>query len=351
MHQINIVQTFHFYIKRSLFLRVFPLSSFCSNFDYLVHLNVLAGRSLFDLSQYPVMPWVLADWTSEILDLKNSQVFRDLSKPIGTLNPDRLSTILERYSDQDSFEGGQSFMYGSLYSSPGIVLYFMLRTEPFTTLSIELQSGKFDRPDRLFSSMLQAWTSSLQSTTDFKELIPELFTSPEILLNCNRFNFGKTQEGKLVDHVELPPWADGCAHQFIRLHRMALESEYVGNNLHHWIDLIFGCKLLQLLFSCANDLVGVNLRHTFSLFLFIADKQRGKAAVQANNVFHFLSYDGYDIEAISDPLERQAAKSFIENFGCIPRQLFSYPHPSRCSIDESFVPFYSEVCVCFILSC
>jgi hypothetical protein len=217
-----------------------------SNFDYLSHLNFFAGRSYFDLSQYPVMPWVLTDWTSKALDLNNYQVFRDLSKPVGTLNPDRLSAILERYNDQHSFEDGQSFMYGSLYSSPAIVLYFLLRTEPFTTLAIELQSGKFDRPDRLFSSMYQAWTSSLQSTSDFKELIPELFTSPEIFQNCNRFNFGKTQEGKVVDNVDLPPWANGCPHKFIRLHRLALESEYVGNNLHHWIDLIFGCKFCTL---------------------------------------------------------------------------------------------------------
>lgn len=65
----------------------------------------------------------------------------------------------------------------------------------------------------------------------------------------------------------------------------------------------------------------------------------------ANNVFHFLSYDGYDIEAILDPLERQAAKSFVENFGCVPRQLFSLPHPSRYKSEESFSPLYLEVCL------
>lgn len=81
------------------------------------------------------------------------------------------------------------------------------------------------------------------------------------------------------------------------------------------------------------------------LFVFIVDKQRGKAAVKANNVFHFLCYDGYDVEAISDPYEKEAAKSFIENFGCIPKQLFPSPHPSRSNLEESFSPLYLEVCL------
>lgn len=35
-----------------------------SNYQYLLHLNNLADRSVNDLSQYPVFPWVLSDYTS-----------------------------------------------------------------------------------------------------------------------------------------------------------------------------------------------------------------------------------------------------------------------------------------------
>ena len=45
-----------------------------------------------------------------------------------------------------------------------------------------------------------------------------------------------------VGNVVLPPWAGGSAREFIRKHREALESDYVSDKLHHWIDLIFGCK-------------------------------------------------------------------------------------------------------------
>ncbi|EAW70330.1 hCG2042524, partial [Homo sapiens] len=49
-----------------------------SNFDYLIQINTMAGRTYNDLAQYPVFPWILQDYTSEELDLNNPAVFRDL---------------------------------------------------------------------------------------------------------------------------------------------------------------------------------------------------------------------------------------------------------------------------------
>ena len=37
-----------------------------TNFEYLMCLNTLAGRSYNDLMQYPVFPWILADFDSEV---------------------------------------------------------------------------------------------------------------------------------------------------------------------------------------------------------------------------------------------------------------------------------------------
>lgn len=60
-----------------------------TNFEYLMILNTLAGRSYNDLTQYPIFPWVLADYSSETLDYNKSSTFRDLSKPVGALDPKR----------------------------------------------------------------------------------------------------------------------------------------------------------------------------------------------------------------------------------------------------------------------
>lgn len=48
------------------------------------------------------------------------------------------------------------------------------------------------------------------------------------------------QTGVAVGDVVFPPWAHGSPDEFIRLQREALESDYVSEHLHEWVDLIFG---------------------------------------------------------------------------------------------------------------
>ena len=97
----------------------------------------------------------------------------------------------------------------------------------------------------------------------------------------------------------------GAQHEFIRVQRAALESEYVSAHLHEWIDLIFGCK------------------------------QRGKAAEESLNVFYHLTYEGaVDLEAVTDARERASIEAQIVNFGNTPSQLLDRPHPARHGPDS-----------------
>lgn len=64
-----------------------------SNFDYLMMLNTIAGRTYNDLNQYPIFPWILKDYTSDVLDLNNPEVFRDFSKPIGIQNSKHIDDV------------------------------------------------------------------------------------------------------------------------------------------------------------------------------------------------------------------------------------------------------------------
>ena len=129
-----------------------------SNFDYLMQLNIISGRSFNDLCQYPVMPWVLSNYSSnEIPDLNDPDNFRDLTKPMGALNAKRLAEFVERF-ETFSDPTIPPFMYGSHYStSAGVVLHFLVRLHPFAGLHRQLQSGHFDVADRLFCNVQRTW--------------------------------------------------------------------------------------------------------------------------------------------------------------------------------------------------
>ncbi|KAJ1868060.1 hypothetical protein LPJ78_000557 [Coemansia sp. RSA 989] len=271
-----------------------------SNFDYLMGLNTVAGRSYNDLSQYPVFPWVIRDYTSKWLDLTNSKTFRDLSRPMGALNEKRLKHFIERYESFEDPSGRiKKFHYGTHYSSAASVAYYLVRMEPFASVHVSLQSGKFDHADRQFHSIADTWNSCVTSSGDVKELIPEFYYLPEFLVNHNSLSLGQKQDGTCLGDVQLPPWAD-TPEEFIRINRQALESEYVSANLHKWVDLIFGYK------------------------------QRGVEAVKAYNVFYYLTYEGaVNIDAVQDPVERASIESQINYFGQTPTQLFATPHPPR----------------------
>lgn len=274
-----------------------------TNFEYLMYLNSLAGRTYNDLTQYPVFPFILADYYSDDLDLQKETSFRDLSKPMGaqeTVNSNRVLKFIEKY--ETLLELNETpYFYGTHYSNMGSVLHFLIRMEPFSQYFVEFQSGRFDVPDRVFYSIAHTWDlSSTQSMADVKELIPQFFYLPDFLLNLNKFDFGVKQDGVRVDDVILPPWAHNSPRLFVYKHMEALESDYVSYNLHHWIDLIFGYK------------------------------QLGEEAVKARNVFHPYTYEGFvDISSIEDPVEREAIITQINNYGQTPTQLFKKPHPKR----------------------
>ena len=190
------------------------------------------------------MPWVLSNYKDEeIPDLNDINNFRDLTKPVGALNPDRLKDFIERFSTfADPFI--PPFMYGSHYStSAGVVLHFLVRMHPFAGLHRQLQSGHFDVADRLFSSIPRTWdVCTGSSAAEVKELTPEFYCNPSFLKNDNNFKLGTSQDGYVLGDVGLPPWAKGSPEKFVEVMRSALESEICSQMLPDWIDLIFGRK-------------------------------------------------------------------------------------------------------------
>ncbi|TRY90962.1 hypothetical protein DNTS_022194, partial [Danionella cerebrum] len=206
-----------------------------SNFEYLMFLNTIAGRTYNDLNQYPIFPW-----------------------PIGALNPKRAVFYAERYESWEE-DGAPPHHYTSLYSTAASTLYWLVRIEPFTTFFLNCNNNKFDHPDRTFSGIARSWRSCQRDTSDVRELIPEFYYLPEMFVNSSGFDLGVRDDQTTVCDVDLPVWAKK-PEDFVRINRMALESEFVSCQLHQWIDLIFGYK------------------------------QRGPEAIRALNLFHYIPW-------------------------------------------------------------
>ena len=237
---------------------------------------------------------------------------RPLDTPMGmlTINDDakqRKEDYMNHWeiSKDDDDREDEYDRYGSHYSTSLYVSYYLVRIFPFANIRIELQGTSFDDPNRLFNSMRTSFDCSSTQKSDLRELIPELFCLPEILLNNNDFNLGeikdnsgsnsgKSKEIKLkqIQEVETPKWCNNNAYFFIKKHRELLESYEVSKNLNEWLNLIFGSK------------------------------QKGSAGNKIKNLYNCQTYEDY--EKIFDELtpDEQDISCRMLEFGVTPNQIF-----------------------------
>ncbi|CAG9318285.1 NSMAF_2 [Blepharisma stoltei] len=267
-------------------------NGYLSNFQYLMFLNNIGNRSVLDMTQYPIFPWILSKYHGEDLPLYDYTNFRDLSKPIGSLDRSKLEK-LEALQVESKNQIEPPSLYSSFYSTSTIVSYFLLRQIP--EFLVRNQNQIYSTQDKMFNSVEKSWNSSIKMIGDNKELIPEFYSrNPDFLLNLNDMEL--TNDEKLSD-VEIPPWSRD-ANSFTEIMRDALESDFVSENLHNWIDLIFGYR------------------------------QRGEQAVASLNTFPSTCY-GINWNSFKSTLEKDAYEILLREFGSCPKQLFFIPHSPR----------------------
>ena len=253
----------------------------------------------------------------EIIDYK----YRDLSLPMGMLELNEEGTkrkelYLDTYitlkneaeemeqmnnenkkDDENNEENPtiiKPYIYGSNYSNPLYVCIFLMRLFPFTHISIELQGSGFDKPERLFLSVVNSFYNSTTQKTDVRELIPEFFFLPEMFLNINNLNMGILDDGIEVNDIKTP--CHDNPYEFIMIMKTVLESDKISYNINNWIDLIFGYKA------------------------------RGKEAETANNIFTEASYqENIDL---SKKKNKESLLRSVE-FGLIPNQIMNKECPKR----------------------
>jgi len=276
-----------------------------TNFDYIMLLNTLSGRTYNDFSQYLIFPWILQNFNNGsslvenifgeyYLNIIRDQLYRNLYYPIFAQSKEIRENLKTKYDlrDEDS-----KYHSGTFYSTHAFVSYFLIRQRPFTEIHLEIQGGQFDTGDRLFIGENQL--SILDEK--YQELIPALFTIPELYFNTNHFDLGTRQNKKIVDNFELPNWCKKDPRLFCLIIKKMLEGKKINENIHHWFDLIFGFR------------------------------QEGIKASEVFNTYRSACYKMNDNQFKEMTLNNTLNSILFEKeeLGCMPNLLFNKEHPKR----------------------
>ena len=332
-----------------------------STLEFLMWMNIYGGRSLNDLTQYPVFPWLITDYVSDELNPGNENNSRNLFLPMGMIEINEKSVtrketfidtydlikneLKENFSDfnyNDYLKKGDEYydnyqlkkskrkssetdntepdngenaalielnqlpsFYGSHYSNPTYVTHYLTRIFPFAFVSIEIQGDKFDDPNRMFISLSRTFESATTTKDDIRELIPEFYLLPEMFQNSNNLNLaqGKTDADNnkiIINDVDLPSWCNDDPNNFICDKRKFLEKSDL--KINKWIDIIFGTY------------------------------QRGEKAEEIHNIFQAQTYEKVvKIDNIKDIDMRNALMRLVE-VGLSPLQILD--SESKAKIDK-----------------
>ena len=245
-----------------------------TNFDYLMILNYLSGRKYDNPNYYPVVPWV------QDFSCKNGG-WRDFSKSKYRLNKgdqqldltyDGQKAVLAQKSNVNEDDDFMVNQRSSIETPPHHI------SDVLSEITYYVYKARITSKDVLCRHVRNRWVpaeypSSMQRLQAWTpdECIPDFFTDTSIF----------TSEHEDLNDLELPEWCNGNPDKFIDYHMATLESPYVSERLHHWIDLTFGYKL------------------------------SGSSAIRAKNVCLHLVNRAFD----------------LRNHGVV--QLFCHPHPIR----------------------
>ena len=331
-----------------------------SVYDYLLLMNKYGSRTFKDISQYPVFPWISTNVSfitnlfnvvedvkdkiskpnhleftlhdryctfefddntaRKVTQIKEAKVngnynsnkyIRLFSYPISVQTEDKRKLAMERYNDniqEDRFP----FHLGNHYSTSSFVYFYLMRVSPFNNGMISLQGGCLENPNRMFHS-LKDTVHILKNSSDNRELIPQMFTCIEHFINLNCVYYGKrTPEtiNVLVDDVvfgkdkrTLETYV-----KFLYQHKKLLNSPTIANELHSWLNYVFGVN--QITFepsACSNF-----QKSTYA--------QKAKLQEKKTKYVNVLP-------ALQAKQKLKSKVNMIINFGQTPHKLFNVPHP------------------------
>jgi hypothetical protein len=314
-----------------------------SNYDYLLYLNKYATRTYCDLTQYPVIPWILIDQENleniEKID-ETSDYLRDMKYPISVQSDDNRSRCIQEYRNElenleeteENEERGFVAHFQVHYSTSAFIYYYLMRLNPYGRDLIKLQNYQNENPNRIFSS-LQSLKAILTSGVDNRELIPDFFCYFDFLINLNCNFFGKQITKIMNDDYILNSQKLSEYVYNLYLNKKILNSMLVSSKLHDWVDNIFGKNQLPEDETTEEAIESCNIFQKYSY------EQRAnfeKELEKSENILRDKNIEKKEL--IKKLKEIRTHLGFASNFGITPRQILTssniYEGENRLNANE-----------------
>ena len=302
-------------------------------FDIIMLINLISNRSFNDLYQYPIFPLLY------FYDKQGNKTNRDFKEHIGFQENSENSKIrknlfLQIYQEtfnevnennhyesenKDSIEN-ELYCFNTHYSNSIYTSNYLIRLFPYSFSAIEFQGDGFDSPNRLFFSIEDTFYNISTQKSDLRELIPEFFYLPEMLMNVNNINYHKRSSNELVDDVKMPKnlpnknkiednefefnqavvndfnivFSDDNKKDFkkcfIFIEDMKNRLENISKDLSNWINIIFG---LNQKFSPKNQ-------QYFRTESFISINGNYQKYLKDNNTMNSVEFGLIPLQTIFD---------------------------------------------------
>ena len=301
-----------------------------SNYDYLLNLNKYGTRTYNDLSQYPVVPWLVLQHDQMDNIEEGSEYLRDMKYPISVQNEEKRNQCIDDYktelNNMDEDDKNEDREYASHfqvhYSNSAFIFYYLMRLNPYCQGMIKLQNYHNENPNRIFLSF-QSLESILNSGADNRELIPDFFCYFDFLINLNCNFFGQVKPTSINDDFDIlsnqkqktkyifSPYV----HNLYREKKL-INSLLISKELHEWVDIIFGKR--QLLDDDDND----EAAESCNIYKKYCYEQRTNFEKEIELTEKLINSNEIDEkELIKRIKEVKSHISFAVNFGMTPKQI------------------------------
>ena len=309
-----------------------------TNYEYLLHLNKLSTRTYNDLTQYPIFPWLILkiEILYDITNTDNSIIInslanndknenqknyiRDLKYPVSMQNPAKREQEILKYLDE--FKTSKyAYHCGTHYSTSSYIFYYLMRINPYGENLIKLQNYKQENPNRMFLSFKETQLI-LETSTDNRELIPDIYCYIDYLCNLNCSFYGIRNNSTIVDDFyiydedfkEFDKYSNliSTLVESLYRHKQLLNYKITPKNLDNWVDIVFGKKQLP-----NKD----EVCHSCNTFNKLTYEQKIKLEKKLAKYLNLLEKGAIKESKLKFKLQNKI--NVITNFGICPSQIIN----------------------------